>query len=28
LHLEDRQADHEELAEEKSVSLSTVEVSV
>ena len=28
LHLEDRQADHEELTEEKSVSLSTVEVSV
>lgn len=28
LHLEDRRADHEELTEEKSVSLSTVEVSV
>jgi predicted RNase H-like HicB family nuclease len=28
LHLEDHQADHEELTEEKSVSLSTVEVSV
>jgi predicted RNase H-like HicB family nuclease len=28
LHLEDRQADHEELTEGRSVSLSTVEVSV
>ena len=28
LHLEDRQSDHEELAEPKSFSLSTVEVSV
>jgi hypothetical protein len=28
LHLEDRQADHDELAEPKSFSLSTVEVSV
>jgi|HubBroStandDraft_4_1064222.scaffolds.fasta_scaffold113424_1 predicted RNase H-like HicB family nuclease len=28
LHLEDHQADHEELTEEKSVSLSTVEISV
>ena len=28
LHLEDRQADHEELAEPKSFSLSTVEISV
>ena len=28
LHLEDRQADHEELVEEKSVSFSTVDVSI
>jgi predicted RNase H-like HicB family nuclease len=28
LHLEDRQADHDELAEPKSFSLSTVEISV
>jgi predicted RNase H-like HicB family nuclease len=28
LHLEDHQADHEELTQERSVSLSTVEVSV
>jgi len=28
LHIEDRQADHEDLAEGRSVSLSTVEVSV
>jgi hypothetical protein len=28
LHLEDRQADHDELAEPKSFSLSTVEVSM
>jgi predicted RNase H-like HicB family nuclease len=28
LHLEDRRADHEELAEDKSVSLSTVDVSL
>ena len=28
LHLEDRQADHEELLEEKSVSFSTVDVSI
>ena len=28
LHLEDRQADHDELAEPKSFSLSTVEVSL
>jgi predicted RNase H-like HicB family nuclease len=28
LHLEDHQADHEELTEDRSVSLSTVEVSI